>query len=116
MMVQGGAGDDFLQNMGEIIYEVGSFRGGDGNDTLIGSNSVETLMGDAGADTLRGRNGDDTLEGGAGNDLLIAGAGNDELFGDTAGVADEPGVGRDVCDGGKNNDTAEGCEVRKNIP
>jgi Ca2+-binding RTX toxin-like protein len=61
------------------ITGLAAVDGGNGNDTLIGSQF---------ADTLRGANGNDTLTGGAGNDILTGGKGIDTfVFG--------PGFGHD---------------------
>jgi Ca2+-binding RTX toxin-like protein len=51
-----------------------SWRGGSGNDTLVGGTTADTLVGLAGNDVLYGQ---------AGNDVLIGGTGDDYLSGDT---------------------------------
>jgi Ca2+-binding RTX toxin-like protein len=66
-----------------------AFRGGDGNDTIIGGSLNDTIWGD---------NGTDILKGGAGNDRLLGGGSADTLDG---------GAGNDYLDGGSNNDTAD---------
>lgn len=87
-------GDDFVvlsntQNLGT------PFTGGDGKDTVGGSNVSDVIMGGRGDDTLEGNSGDDRLEGESGNDLLRGGAGEDTLLG---------GGGRDELFGGSQND------------
>ena len=51
--------------------------GGEGDDTLTGSNNDDLLDGGAGNDTLIGRGGKDRLVGGPGNDTLVGGQGED---------------------------------------
>jgi serralysin len=53
------------------------FRGGDGDDTLLGQAGDDLLFGQDGADTLTGGNNNDLLDGGAGADVLNGGAGLD---------------------------------------
>ena len=61
--------------------------GGDGDDTLTGSDQVDILYGDGGDDDLRALGGDDLLNGGTGDDNLNGGAGKDTFaFGDNYGV------------------------------
>jgi Ca2+-binding RTX toxin-like protein len=69
---------------GTVLPEQYVFFGGDGADTLTGSDVNKLgdhLYGGAGADTLSGLGGNDYLEGNAGDDILIGGAGNDILVG-----------------------------------
>ncbi|WP_268750508.1 calcium-binding protein, partial [Paracidovorax avenae] len=66
------------------------FTGGDGNDSIVGTNQ---------ADTMRGGAGNDDLRGGAGNDTLLGEDGNDGLYGE---------AGDDVLDGGAGNDFLDG--------
>ncbi len=56
-------------------------RGGNANDTLVGSEFMEQIDGGAGNDTLRGSAGNDILIGAAGNDMLDGGTGNDRMSG-----------------------------------
>jgi Ca2+-binding RTX toxin-like protein len=63
----------------------------------VGGNGSDTLSGTDGTDILFGQNGDDTLFGGGGIDLLSGGRGDDRLTG---------GAGADHFDGGQGNDTA----------
>ena len=62
-----------------------------------GGNGKDTLIGTDGADILFGQNGDDTLNGKDGIDLLCGGSGNDTFIG---------GAGADSFDGGKGTDRA----------
>ena len=53
--------------------------GGDGPDTLLGSERGEELSGGSGDDVLDGRGGDDVVDGGSGRDRVRGGDGNDRL-------------------------------------
>jgi Ca2+-binding RTX toxin-like protein len=107
-----GDGADLLSLLDAEVCD-GEYRGGEGNDTIIGgslSSSLEYLFGGPGDDRLRGRAGDDVLNGGLGADTLRGGAslscetagfcraGTDtvtyatrtnDVFVDTDGVADD---------------------------
>ncbi|AVS98836.1 hypothetical protein C8236_08340, partial [Paracidovorax avenae] len=72
------------------------FTGGDGNDTIIGSNQ---------ADTMRGGGGNDDLWGGAGNDTLLGEDGNDGLYGEAGDDVLDGGAGNDYMDGGAGANT-----------
>ncbi len=63
----------------------------------VGGNGSDTLTGTDGTDILFGQNGDDTHFGGDGIDLLSGGRGDDRLTG---------GADADHFDGGQGNDTA----------
>jgi Ca2+-binding RTX toxin-like protein len=52
-------------------------EGGNGADTLVGTQQNDTLRGFNGPDTLIGLGGNDHLNGGKGNDTCRGGAGND---------------------------------------
>jgi Ca2+-binding RTX toxin-like protein len=55
--------------------------GGDGNDTVIGSNGKDVLTGGLGNDSLIGNGADDLLDGGDGDDTLTGNLGNDLFVG-----------------------------------
>ncbi|MCO6418579.1 hypothetical protein JYK14_20800 [Siccirubricoccus sp. KC 17139] len=69
--------------------------GGEGNDTLSGTDAPDTLLGEAGEDLLAGQGGRDSLAGGAGQDTVFGGDGNDTL---------EGGSGADWLIGGAGDD------------
>jgi Ca2+-binding RTX toxin-like protein len=54
-------------------------QGGQGPDTLIGSNARDRFEGNDGNDTLRGKGNADDLDGGPGKDDCGGGGGNDKL-------------------------------------
>ncbi len=65
----GGGDDTFKGRDGSVD---GKIKGGNGNDTLIGSkNDDDDLRGGGGNDTLKGRGGDDSLTGGSGKDSFV---------------------------------------------
>lgn len=109
-----------VANVENIICAVGNnllagnafgneFRGGQGQDTMLGFGGNDTLAGRAGADLIYGGDGDDLISGGTiagsfvSNDSLVnvlAGeSGNDTLVGD---------AGNDYLYGGANNDSLLG--------
>src|SRR4051812_7689713 len=85
--------------------------GGDGSDTINGSDAGDDLEGDAGVDIINASSGDDTLVGGDGGDDLSGGAGSDTVSYD--GVSDPVTVTLD----GVPNDGApgEGDNVGSNL-
>ena len=67
-----------------VRNDVEEIEGGDGGDTLTGSNMVAVtnrLLGGPGGDTLVGRAGPDRMFAQEGNDVLDGGPGNDDLDG-----------------------------------
>jgi hypothetical protein len=83
----------------EVGWTGCTMLGGDGADTLVGTNADDVLCGGGGNDTLRGGGGTNLLLGDAGNDGLTGGAGTDTLDG---------GPGNDRLDGGAGADTLIG--------
>jgi Ca2+-binding RTX toxin-like protein len=101
--IEGAGGDDVLTalNMplvlgGQTVDQGAVLDGGDGNDTLNGSNRNDELVGSIGDDVLHGGDGDDALIDGTGANSLFGGAGDDTLYGTEADA---------VLDGGAGNDT-----------
>ena len=80
----------------------GHIHGGNGNDTLVGSDSAETIEAGGGVDIVYGRGGNDTINGEGGGDVSLYGqAGNDTIQG---------GPGADQIFGGSGDDTIYGYE------
>ena len=73
--------------------------GGDGNDTLVGTDCGDNISGGGGNDTIHGNAGDDVIYGGSGDDTIFGDAGNDVIYG---------GDGNDTLYGGDGNDTIFG--------
>jgi Ca2+-binding RTX toxin-like protein len=92
VLLRGNNGYDVLQVFDPIVagsrVRKVTLEGGNGNDTLLGSNESSD-------DVMRGSAGDDHLHGGAGRDALFGGGGNDALVGE---------LGPDFLDGGDNDD------------
>ena len=85
IVAYGGAGNDLINLSGVsaasgIRYLV---EGGDGDDTIYGTQAGGTMRGDAGNDRLFGGDGVDIIFGGEGNDFIRGGGGADYLFGDS---------------------------------
>jgi Ca2+-binding RTX toxin-like protein len=72
-----------------------TLRGGDGDDSLTGSNFADLLFGGAGDDLVHGSQGADAIDGGAGNDRLRGADGDDSIAG---------GAGADIFNGSYGND------------
>lgn len=94
-------GDDWVQANAPPAALTYSVYGGDGNDTLNGSNYSDLLYGEGGDDHIIAYAGDDVLDGGPGNDVLEGGPGLDRFL---AGSGIDGG---DVYIGGSEIDTAD---------
>lgn len=82
--VQGGNGDDTIigSELPDSIFGgdgADSIAAGLGNDTILGGNGDDELDGDEGNDSLEGGSGDDSLNGGDDDDTLIGQTGRDLL-------------------------------------
>jgi VCBS repeat-containing protein len=86
--------------------------GGNGDDTISGTNGNDVLEGGAGKDTINGFSGDDVLIGGAGDDTLDGGDGNDILIGGGGNDTLMGGSGDDILYAGPGNDTFEDTDGR----
>jgi Ca2+-binding RTX toxin-like protein len=102
-------GDDLMEVISQenlSQWETGGVLfGGEGNDTLEGSNGRDKILGGSGNDSMDGGEGDDTLDGDMGEDHLEGGAGNDKLDGDLGADQLDGGDGDDYLLGGEGNDT-----------
>ena len=115
LIEQGGEGDDSM--LGTEATDLLAGAGGD--DVILSGGSDDEVHGNDGADTLAGGDGHDTLHGGADRDEVAGGAGDDVLFGhhgdDTlyGGAGDDEawgGLDDDSLDGGKGADALHGRE------
>ncbi|HEX8206059.1 MAG TPA: calcium-binding protein [Solirubrobacteraceae bacterium] len=97
----GGGADDGRAGEGDEVIEIERAVGGNGFDTLIGTDFGNRLTGGPGDDRLDGAGGVDTLTGGRGQDLLQGGNG-DDVF-----VADRTPDGSDALQGGEGVDRAD---------
>lgn len=81
------------------IFTYYSARGGNGNDTVLGSESTDNITGGEGVDQLFGEGGNDNIRGDGGNDSIYGGAGHDSMYG---------GLGDDLIVGEAGNDILYG--------
>ena len=79
--------------------------GGNGDDTIYGTDNEDTINGGTGQDTLFGCGGNDTLNGEEGVDTLDGGDGDDILIGDNGGDTLTGGPGADTFSCGNGVDT-----------
>lgn len=103
MWFNGGDGHDSMS-----ISIGGTLDGGDGNDTLYGSEQDDVIWGGNGNDEINGSLGNDILMGGANNDKMSGGFGNDLMWGDAGDDTMEGWSGADKLYGGDGNDTLAG--------
>lgn len=81
LRLSGGGGDDSIDATSERAVDP-EFDGGDGNDSLFGTEDTDILRGGTGNDRLFARGsprGPDVLDGGPGSDTLDGGSGEDEV-------------------------------------
>jgi len=102
IIARGGNGDDTLigSQFGDKLFGNGhndTIKGLDGDDIIEGGNGQDTIEGGDGNDCIDGGDGQDKIEGNAGNDLVLAGAGDDII---------DLGIGKDGVETGAGNDTA----------
>lgn len=86
------------------LYSIENVIGGDGNDSIVGSNAVNYLYGGLGNDNINASKGNDFIFGGEGNDKLNGGIGIDVAYGglgnDTYFVDNIRDVVRELADEG----------------
>jgi Ca2+-binding RTX toxin-like protein len=110
----GNFAEPMLGGFTDTLLSIENVIGGDGNDSIIGTDGVNVLSGGAGNDHIEGLGGNDIINGGDGDDNeggmgsplgLIGGAGNDTINGDAGDDVIEGDAGADKMDGGDGNDT-----------
>lgn len=87
---------------------MGTYYGGNNNDSHTGTNSADTILGNGGNDSLWGMGGNDSMGGGDGHDMVAGGAGNDSIWGNTGNDSLFGDVGQDVIYGGDGDDLIRG--------
>lgn len=97
--IDGGNGADTVigSNTSAASYQESLYGGADG-DTISAGGGDDMLDGEGGGDTLLGGSGVDTMRGGIEDDIMLGGTGNDIMDGD---------AGHDVMSGGDGNDTMD---------
>jgi len=96
-------------NVNVTVVSIGQvINGGNGNDTLTGTNGDDTISGGNGNDTINALDGNDTVTGGNGNDTINAGEGNDNVDGGNGNDIIIGGGGNDILVGDNGNDTLDG--------
>lgn len=117
IIAQGVGGNDVIDLSGVTASAFSNLTstflaGGDGNDTVIGSEIGDNIHGEGGHDLLSGGAGNDYAEGGVGNDVVLGDTGDDTLYGDFASAYYDSYTGQvggnDWLDGGSGNDFAYG--------
>ena len=102
LVVNANGGDDSFTASGNLSSLIAiTVDGGEGNDTILGSNGADVLLGGA---------GNDFIDGNQGNDMAFMGAGDDTFQWD-------PGDGNDTVEGQDGNDTMlfNGANINENI-
>ena len=124
IMIMGGDGSNLIDLTGVTAadFDVAltiTVNGGDGGDTIFGSEFADSLVGGNGADsitgalandTLEGSNGNDTLSGGVGDDSILGGDGADSITGDVGNDTIIAGNGADSVSGGDGTDSLNGSD------
>ncbi|MFM9962823.1 MAG: M36 family metallopeptidase [Planctomycetaceae bacterium] len=101
----GGNGADTLLGSDSLAD---SLDGGHGADSIVGNGLNDTLLGDDGNDTITGGNGDDSISAGDGQDLVDGGIGNDTVLAGNGDDVVDGAVGNDSLDGGDGTDILRG--------
>lgn len=113
-IIQGDAGNDTIRIdaglPGSFRPRLIVIRGGEGNDTITGSDRKDKIFGDGGDDLIIGFTGNDQLHGGTGNDRVDGGYGGDRIFGDEGNDTLIGGPGNDKMFGGLGDDTFRNLE------
>ena len=101
----GGNGADTLLGSDSLAD---SLDGGHGADSIEGNGLNDTLLGDDGDDTINGGAGDDSIDAGDGQDIVDGNAGNDTIIAGDGQDIVNGSAGLDIIDGGNGTDTLLG--------
>jgi Ca2+-binding RTX toxin-like protein len=123
--IGGGAVSGEATELDTVAADVENAKGGEGVDTITGSDldnrlegglgadvisggaGKDTILGGDDGDTLNGEAADDTIDGGAGVDTINGGDGADQLDGGDGDDVINGGAGDDIVDGGAGDDDVD---------
>lgn len=95
-----------LSTVGYPVNKITELNGGDGDDSIFGSDQADIIHGNYNTDSsLNGRRGNDTIFGDQGDDTINGGPGNDIMYG---GYGDGTDIGNDTISGGDGDDYGDG--------
>ena len=112
--IQGGPGDDTIDlsavSASNFTQQPSVWiEGGDGGNSIIGSQLGDLLNGGNDNDFINAHGGNDTVSGGAGNDIILGSSGRDSLSGgDGNDYINGQGTSYDTVSGGGGDDTLNG--------
>lgn len=101
-------GSDSLNDSLDGGHGTDSIVGNGGNDTLLGDDGNDSITGGTGNDSISAGDGQDTVDGGTGNDTIVAGDGEDLIDGSAGTDSIEGGDGADTLRGGDDSDILNG--------
>jgi Ca2+-binding RTX toxin-like protein len=101
-------GDGLADEGDNVMGNVESVTGSEGNDMITGSAGADTLNGIGGNDVISGLGGNDSIGGWVGDDQLFGNAGDDVLDGSIGMDLLNGGAGTDFCVSGE---TVTACEL-----
>lgn len=107
--IEGGRGADFISAGMDTPLPMHLY-GGEGSDTIEGSDLGDKINGNQGADTLHGWDGNDRVWGGQDGDLVSGDGGHDEVNGNKGNDTVSGGAGNDTIRGGRDDDALSGDE------
>jgi len=90
---------------------INTILGGDGNDSIFGSDSDESLFGGKGNDIIFGNHGHDSIFGDKGNDVLTGGGDVDTIHGGDGNDSIDGGEETDICFDKNKNTQFSNCEI-----
>ena len=101
-------GSDSLNDSMDGGHGTDSIVGNGGQDTLLGDDGNDSITGNAGNDSIDAGDGQDTVDGGTGNDTIVAGDGEDSIDGSDGTDSISGDDGADTLNGGNDGDILNG--------
>jgi Ca2+-binding RTX toxin-like protein len=108
-------GSDSLPDLLDGGHGADSIIGNRGNDTLLGDDGNDTITGDDGDDSIHAGDGQDSVDGGLGNDTIHAGSGQDSVTGNAGADSINGDDGDDTLLGGDDADIINGGQGHDSI-